>query len=362
MPMCPAGHASTATDYCDICGAPMPGEVLNLPDAAPAGPAPVPPSSRPAREALICPSCGATNSPDALFCEACGYDYTTGTPPRGAQPPVAQASPHEQAATEVPSPEPASPELPQAAGDDEGITAPEGNPAPEAPPASEELAADPVADAGHALPGLSGGVAASAPGPETAGSLDVPVAEAPASPDVPVTETPAPAASPAGPAPAPAPVAPPAEAPPAPGAPSPSPGKPVEWVAEIWIDPDWYATQGSSDPLPSPGLPDVVPLRRTSVLVGRVSISRNIHPDIDCELDSGVSRRHAQLSTDGTRWWIEDLDSANGTFVAPASGPLPSMPIPRGRVEVAADQRIYVGAWTRIVIRRATEDEQQAFA
>ena len=72
-----------------------------------------------------------------------------------------------------------------------------------------------------------------------------------------------------------------------------------------------------------------------------------------------MSRRQTQLTTDGTRWWVEDLDSANGTFVAPATGPLPSDPIPVGvKHELDADDRIYVGAWTRIVIRRATEDEK----
>lgn len=136
----------------------------------------------------------------------------------------------------------------------------------------------------------------------------------------------------------------------------------VEWVAELWIDPDWYAAQGSTDPLPSPGLPDIVPLVKDSNLIGRVSTSRNIYPEVDCELDTGCSRRHARLTTDGSRWWIEDLESANGTFLGSAAGPLPAMPISRGRVELAPDQRIYVGAWTRIVVRRATEDEQTAFA
>jgi len=130
-------------------------------------------------------------------------------------------------------------------------------------------------------------------------------------------------------------------------------------VAEVWIDPDWYALQGSPDPLPSAGLPDVVGLVQRSNLIGRMSVSRDIYPQIDCELDTGVSRRHAMLSTDWTRWWVEDLDSANGTFVGDATSPLPSMPIPRGRVELTLDQRIYVGAWTRIVIRQATDDERQ---
>jgi hypothetical protein len=148
--------------------------------------------------------------------------------------------------------------------------------------------------------------------------------------------------------------------------PAPDAGAPavpaVQWVAELWIDPDWYAAQGSTDPLPSPGLPDIVPLVKETNLIGRISVSRNIFPEVDCELDTGCSRRHARLTTDGSRWWIEDLESANGTFLGPSAGPLPAMPIPRGRVEIAADQRIYVGAWTRIVIRRATTDEQAAFA
>ena len=32
-----------------------------------------------------------------------------------------------------------------------------------------------------------------------------------------------------------------------------SPPLAATWVAEIWIDPDWYADQESTDPLPSPG-------------------------------------------------------------------------------------------------------------
>ena len=55
---------------------------------------------------------------------------------------------------------------------------------------------------------------------------------------------------------------------------------------------------------------------------------------------------------------MEDLGSSNGTYVGPASGPLPSVPIPAGqRVEVDDDDRIYVGAWTRLVVRPATASE-----
>jgi hypothetical protein len=140
-------------------------------------------------------------------------------------------------------------------------------------------------------------------------------------------------------------------------------GERFEWLAEVWVDPDWYQTQEAEDPCPSPGLPVIMPLRHRSVLLGRVSTSRNTHPEIDLSSDPGVSRRHAQLTTDGTRWFVEDLGSSNGTFVGQASGPLPEDPISVGpKTELGDDDRLYVGAWTRVVVRRATPDEVDAYA
>ena len=228
MSTCPAGHESTATDYCDVCGLAMG-----------AAPADAPPAPADAPDTTSCPNCSAANPPNALFCEACGYDFTTGSMPRPLTPPAAPAEPAAPAASQNPSP--------------------------------------------------------------------------------PLTE---------------------------------------RWVAEVWIDPDWYADQESTDPLPSPGLPHVVPLKNTSILIGRASRSRNITPDIDLSSDNGISRRHAQLTTDGTRWWVEDLGSSNGTYVGGAVGALPTTPVPVGqKQEISEDDRIYVGAWTRIVVRRATEGE-----
>ena len=223
---------------------------------------------RPERNALTgptCPNCGTVNLPDALFCENCGYDFTTGTMPRPLVPPA-------------------------------GADAAESGPADSEAAVPDAEAETSVGDA--AVTGGNG----SGPAPEES----------------------------------------------------------FDWVAEVWIDPAWYEAQESPDPLPSPGLPAVVPLRGRSLLVGRTSQSRNIHPAIDCEADSGVSRRQAQLTTDGHRWWVEDLESANGTFVAPASEPLPEDPIPVGvKRELAADDRVYLGAWTRLVIRPATDEERQ---
>jgi hypothetical protein len=253
---CPNGHQTTATDYCDTCGVAMPADAASAapPTPQPGDTIPVPvldpdasaePSAPAEGESQACPNCGIANAKDALFCEACGYDFTTGSMPRK-----------------------------------------EAQPTDAGPPADT----DP--DAGK---------------PE--GSI-----------------------------------APPLEG--------------DTWVAELWIDPQWYAEQSSPDPLPSAGPPDVVPLKHTSLLVGRESKSRDIHPDVDCGTDNGVSRRHAQLTTDGTRWWVEDLGSSNGTFVAGAVDPLPKTAIEVGvKREVGPDDRIYLGSWTRLVIRKAAPGE-----
>ncbi|GLY27794.1 FHA domain-containing protein [Kineosporia sp. NBRC 101731] len=245
---CPDGHVSESTDYCDVCGQPI--------GAAPTPP-PLPPSNpldliSPAQQGVgqpekDCPHCNSVVPADDLFCEVCGYDFTTGVMPE----PVGG------------TPEPLAPE---------------------------------------------------------------PAALQPPDPTMPVATQ--------------------------------NPQAPLTWVAEVWIDPDWYSTQESDEPCPSPGMPQVVPLWDQSILVGRRSTSRNIHPQVDCGNDHGVSRRHAQLTTDGQRWFAEDLQSSNGTHIAPAGAPLPTTPIPGGqRTEFREGDRVYVGAWTRIVIRRATPDE-----
>jgi hypothetical protein len=239
---------------------------------APAEAAPAAPAS------LECPNCQTENPDGALFCEACGYDFTTGAMPRDP-----------------------------AAG----------------PGALEDTQPDGEAVSVDGAPAAGAGAAAA-----TGAATGAPTGSSEA------------AEGTAG------------------GA-----GTTFEWLAEVWVDPDWYQTQEADDPCPSPGLPTIMPLRHRSVLLGRVSTSRNTHPEIDLSSDPGVSRRHAQLTTDGTRWFVEDLGSSNGTFVGPAAGPLPDHAISVGpKTELDDDDRLYVGAWTRVVVRRATPDEVEAYA
>ncbi len=232
---CPDGHTSTATDFCDVCGAPIGPLPSSAPPAADpaASPTPTPtpsatdaaavPASGTSATTTLCPNCATAVSTDALFCEGCGRDMVTGQLPRPSDPP----------------------------------------------------------------PGPAG------------------------------TTTP----------------------------PRPSTG----WVAEVWVDEEWFAARGEGR-CPTVGVPATFPVADGS-LIGRRSRSRNIDPDVDCLADGSVSARQALLGFNGTIWTVTDLGSTNGTFIAPAGGPLPSEPIePNQAVELEAGDRILVGAHTRIVL------------
>lgn len=93
---CPNGHESNDPEWCDTCGAKL-GEPSAPATGAPAGPpdpaAPEPSSPPTALPAGVpCPHCGTPNPADNLFCEQCGYDFTTGQAPPD-EPPPAPAGP-----------------------------------------------------------------------------------------------------------------------------------------------------------------------------------------------------------------------------------------------------------------------------
>lgn len=336
---CPEGHQTEATDYCDVCGTPMTGSggmpSAGAPDAAmgPTGAVAgasgsvldLPASAATASQ--TCPHCGALNLADALFCEDCGYDFTTGAAP------LDDASPQEPTPTE---PELAEPEPAESEPEPEPEPGPEST-EPESEPAARQPAPEPEAEPAESEP------APPEPEPESTDpepEQDVLAPEPEAAEAVPTL---APAAPEHG----------------RPRHTPPSRDLADTWVVEVWIDPDWYAGQQTEEACPSAGVPDIVLVRRNVVLVGRPSGSRGVSPDVDAGSDSAVSRRHAQLTSDGQRWWVEDLGSSNGTFVGSVGEPLPTTPLTPGqRVEVDRDDRIYIGAWTRLVLRQATAAER----
>lgn len=113
--LCPNGHQSTDPDWCDTCGAKLSGGP-SAPPPPSGSSSPVGPSTAPASSpvALACPHCGAANAADNLFCESCGYDFTTGQapdPPPVEPPVVIAADPVAAAAGTAADPVAADPAL-----------------------------------------------------------------------------------------------------------------------------------------------------------------------------------------------------------------------------------------------------------
>ncbi|MDQ1330538.1 MAG: hypothetical protein QG578_801 [Thermodesulfobacteriota bacterium] len=91
--------------------------------------------------------------------------------------------------------------------------------------------------------------------------------------------------------------------------------------------------------------PVVYESKEDSVIFGRASATEN-HVDVDLEKDEYVSHRHARLYLDGKDYWIEDLGSANGTWV--------NGEILKKRKKLSSEDVIQVG-WTIIFLQKKEE-------
>ena len=128
------------------------------------------------------------------------------------------------------------------------------------------------------------------------------------------------------------------------------------WIVVVEVDPVWNGLKGElADRRLPPSSTSTVPIVRHVSLIGRTSQSRGLRPEVALDADSAVSRRHAQLIVDGDTLSVADLSSTNGTYVlrgdeVPTDA---STPIVSGAPVALHDgDRLYLGAWSRLTVRR----------
>jgi hypothetical protein len=125
------------------------------------------------------------------------------------------------------------------------------------------------------------------------------------------------------------------------------------WEAVVTADRAYYDAVAPDDvEFPDGYEPRTFPLEADAVLVGRRSESRGIVPTIDLAgspEDNAISHRHAELirGDDGS-YVLVDRGSTNGTSLNTGSDVIPLGTL----VPLRDGDRIYLGAWTTITIRR----------
>ncbi|GHH87165.1 hypothetical protein GCM10018793_61970 [Streptomyces sulfonofaciens] len=134
---------------------------------------------------------------------------------------------------------------------------------------------------------------------------------------------------------------------------------PGTWTVTIGPDREYFMAmmQRSGPEATGLNLPAYSPEQQRPLTGERITIGRRRHstgdtPDIDLSVppeDPGVSHQHAMLvQQPGGSWAVVDQNSTNGTTVNGAEDPIqPFVPVP-----LQDGDRVHVGAWTTITIRR----------
>ncbi|MEU4268423.1 FHA domain-containing protein [Streptomyces sp. NPDC026092] len=385
MPTCPNGHQSVSDDWCEVCGHRMTGA------GAPAGAVPPPPPPPPAfgypgpggpgapgapgqgpgpggydpnatAQAELCPQCRTPREAMAPFCEECRWNFLTNTAtsytpvapptPQQSPPPGLNLPPGFQTPPRPvqPQPQPPQPDPYEYQGS---------RPSQMNRPA-EPLSADPTPPPQMQPPqGFQ-------QGPPPPPSFFQAPPQAPAPPAPPQHQGPPPGGDDwvlpppsQHQAPPQAPQSPQSQAPQAPQ-PQYQPPRPAGgWSAYIGPDRDYFlAMMQRSGPeatglnLPAYSPAQHLPLQGNQISIGRRRHSTGESPDIDLSVppeDPGVSHQHAVLvqQPDGS-WAVVDQNSTNGTTINGAEEPIqPYVP-----VQLQDGDRVHVGAWTTITIRR----------
>ncbi|GAA4679106.1 hypothetical protein GCM10023347_37030 [Streptomyces chumphonensis] len=147
------------------------------------------------------------------------------------------------------------------------------------------------------------------------------------------------------------------------GYPGPGAGTPARgtgWMVTVGPDREYFTAmmqrsgpEGATLNLPAYSPEQQVPLSGQQVSIGRRRQSTGEAPDIDLSRppeDPGVSHQHALLvqQPDGG-WAVVDQDSTNGTTINGGEDPIqPFVPVP-----LHEGDRVHVGAWTTLTVRRA---------
>ncbi|MGQ4444404.1 FHA domain-containing protein, partial [Streptomyces violaceoruber] len=137
------------------------------------------------------------------------------------------------------------------------------------------------------------------------------------------------------------------------------PQQPATWSATIGPDREYFMAmmQRSGPEAAGLNLPAYSPEQQRTLTGNQITIGRRRHstgdtPDIDLAVppeDPGVSHQHAVLvqQPDGS-WAVVDQNSTNGTTVNGGEEPIqPFVPVP-----LQDGDRVHVGAWTTITVRR----------
>ncbi|MYQ46208.1 FHA domain-containing protein, partial [Streptomyces sp. SID4985] len=135
--------------------------------------------------------------------------------------------------------------------------------------------------------------------------------------------------------------------------------RPATWTVTIGPDREYFMAmmQRSGPEAAGLNLPAYSPEQQRPLTGNQLTIGRRRHstgdtPDIDLSVppeDPGVSHQHAVLvqQPDGN-WAVVDQNSTNGTTVNGGDEPIqPFVPVP-----LQDGDRVHVGAWTTITLRR----------
>ncbi|MFE4262129.1 FHA domain-containing protein [Streptomyces sp. NPDC056883] len=375
MPTCPNGHQSASDDWCEVCG-----HRMAAPTGTPGAPSygyGYPPTGEPTAQAELCPQCRTPREAMAPFCEECRYNFLTRTATS-----YAPLSPDMPAPPQPPSP--GAPAAPPAYSQDhfdyQGSRPSRVNRPAEPlqrdddwmlpPPARQDFQQPPYqqqppppqqhqqpqhqapqqqhqAPPHHHAPQPQQhqppqGQQAPPPylqQPSRTGQYQPP--QAPPHHQQPQQQHQAPQAHPSY---------------------QQQPYQPQAggaWTATIGPDRTYFmAMMQRSGPeaagldLPAYSPEQHLPLAGGQITIGRRRASTGESPDIDLSVppeDPGVSHQHAVLvqQPDGS-WAVVDQNSTNGTTINGGEESIqPYVPVP-----LADGDRVHVGAWTTITVRR----------